>query len=436
MENNKDNQMLNREGASDLTLEVMSETGSAVISDGGTENRMEMADEIASGKKTPFKGPESVKSFTSGILVGVVAVLLIGLIFRVTSKEFQILFLINQYALTDATPDDVQNGKYKGMLSALDDKYAAYYSVQETSKTKQEKSGTYIGIGVVLAQDPDTGVFYIQGVYEGSSAAENGVEPGDILTELNHTWVDGMAVEELSSKIAGMGSRVPLTFKRGEETYEVTLEVKEVEVPKVYHTLLEKGIGYIAMDKFIMTTGRQFAAAVDELETQGMKALIVDLRGNGGGLVDTAVEALDRILPEGTAVYTMDKNEKRYDYKVKGKTPLDIPLVILVDGSTASASEIFAGACRDRLDTKLIGTKTYGKGIVQTTYSLLDNSSVRFTTSHYYTPNGTDINGNGLEPDIEAVPTPLDGEKTVMAMSEQDTPFREAVAYLEDRLDD
>ena len=386
----------------------------------------------STGKKK-CRLPRPGRGFFAGLVCGLLIMLAMVLIFIAASKEFRIRSLIHSKAIADVDDDSLDDGKYAGMLASLDDKYAAYYDAETTAGNKQQKSGTYSGIGIVITQDEEGAPVTILGVYPGSPAENAGLLAGDVIIRIGEDSAEGLTPSEVSALIGEMGDKVQLTLSRDGSLYEVELKPGEIEVPKVYYEMKEDGIGYVALTTFIKTTASQFNNAMDALEAEGLRGLIIDLRGNTGGYVDTAVDCLDRILPEGLAVYTLDKNGKRRDYNVKGETPLGVPLVLLVDGNTASASEIFAGACRDRLGAELIGTVTFGKGIVQTTYFLEDGSSVKFTTANYHTPAGTDLNGTGLTPDIEAEPDLPEGETTVEACSAEDTPYQKALAWLRDR---
>lgn len=191
-------------------------------------------------------------------------------------------------------------------------------------------------------------------------------------------------------------------MREGEsEPIDFTITRKEVEVPTITYKMLSDQIGYIQVESFDVVTKKQFRSAVDDLEKQGMKGLVIDLRDNGGGVLDAATDMLDRLLVEGKLVYTKDKNGEGQEYYCEDQESLDLPMAVLVNGNSASASEIFAGALQDYGAAKLVGTKTFGKGIVQSIFKLGDGTAIKLTTAKYYTPNGRNIHGTGLEPDIE-----------------------------------
>ncbi|MCI1722188.1 MAG: S41 family peptidase [Lachnospiraceae bacterium] len=363
-----------------------------------------------------------------GFLIGVLAAgAVAGMIIwsmKTTSKEAVVGSLISEEALTSATSEDIENGKYTGMVEALDDSYAAYYTPEQTESNTQSTSGTYAGIGIGVSKDESTGNLLVSYIYPGSPAEAGGLLSGDFITELNGTAAGGMTLEEVSSMIASNdGKEMTLTVLRGTETLSLKVTPGQVEIELVSHEMKAGSTGYILIPEFVRTTPDQFAEALSDLKSQGMKKLIIDLRNNPGGLVDAAAGCLDKILPAGLEVYTVEKDGSRTDYNSKGEDPLTIPLVLLVNGNTASSAEIFTGACRDRLSCTVVGEKTYGKGIVQTTTTLADGSSIKFTTAHYYTPNGMDINGNGITPDT--VVALADGAKP--DTSDTDTQFIKAM---------
>lgn len=342
-------------------------------------------------------------SFFLGCAVTFVLISLYAFYSKVTEKEAIIQALIDQYYLNEIDKTAVEDGKYKGMLEALGDPYTAYLTEEETSDRIMKNGGNYRGIGVVLSQNLETGELTITRCYADSPAEKAGVMPGDILWRIDGADVSDMELSEVTSHIKNAGDEgVVLTLIReGLSDYlDITVIPDSIPTEMVQSQMLEEGIGYLAIYDFTETTYEQFHVQLEELKKAGMSGLIVDLRNNTGGLLSSVTDILDSILPEGIMVYTMDKDENRTDYRSSGETPLEIPMVVLVNEYTASASEIFAGAVRDYDMAKLVGTKTYGKGVVQSTFYLKDGSAVKLTSASYYTPNGTNINGTGLEPDL------------------------------------
>ena len=397
-------------------------------------------------KKGKFRPGKKAACFGAGVAAGLILSFILFMIFNPDKKEKRILELIEENAITDATEEEIKEGKYDGMLEALGDKYAAYYTAEETEANSEKRSGSYEGIGLLVAAQDD-GSFIVSGVYADSPAEEAGIKAGDIIVKagetsvVNETYVDddhadeGTSLTELLQMIADMGDEITLTMKRDEAELTFTLTPREIVLTSVYYEMKDESIGFIRIEKFNKTTADQFDAAITDLTDQGMKALIVDLRNNGGGLVDQTRSCLERILPEGLMFYTEEKDGTREEFSSQGETPLEVPMAILVNGSTASASEIFAGACRDQLGAILVGETTYGKGIIQTTTTLEDGSSVKFTTAHYYTPKGTDLNGVGLEPDVASEIEVAEGVTQIEAGSEEDTQYQAAVEALKNRME-
>lgn len=318
---------------------------------------------------------------------------------------------IHQYFyLHEVSNEELQEGLYRGLLWALQDPYSEYYSAEELEEILQQTEGIYYGIGAYVTLDTATSLPKISGVIEGTPAQEAGLRTDDIIYEVEGVSTYGMSVTEAVGLIKGPeNSQVTLTIVRmGETDYlEFTLTRRKVEAPTVKLTMLEDDIAYIELTEFDEVSIDQFADALATARGSGMKGLILDLRGNPGGSVNAVVEMCRMILPEGMIVYTENKKGKRTEYTCDGKRKLEVPMTVLVDGNSASASEIMAGAIKDYGIGTLVGTTTFGKGIVQQILSFMDGSAVKITISSYFTPKGNNIHGIGIEPDIEC---PFDGE--------------------------
>lgn len=310
--------------------------------------------------------------------------------------------LLDVYYYDDIDTEQVEQYLYKGLVAGVGDPYSAYYTAEETQKLNESITGVYSGVGITMSLDSDVGYVKVIKVNKNSPAADAGVMPGDYIYEVNGENIGGMDVSDVANLVRGEeGTTVDIKFLRGTEYVDYTLERKSIEEETVEWQMLEKNTGYIILSKFDVVTTDSFKEAMEDLKNQGMERLIVDLRDNPGGSVDTANEIGEYLIPKGILTYLQDKAGNRKDYNCSGDSTWDGPLVLLVNENSASASEIIAGAVKDYGTGKLVGTKTFGKGIVQTTTTLTDGSSVKYTFAKYYTPNGDNIHGKGIEPDVE-----------------------------------
>ncbi|MCQ2538836.1 MAG: S41 family peptidase [Acetatifactor sp.] len=312
---------------------------------------------------------------------------------------------IDKYFYLDRVDnEDLREGIFKGMMDALNDPYTEYYTEDELNEMMDGTEGIYYGIGAYVSLDSITGLPKVSGIIANSPAEEADLRPEDIIYEVNGESTQGLTLTETVKLIKGPeGTPVELKLIRdGEHDYlEVTLIRRKVESPTVEFEMKEDGIAYIQVTEFDDVTEDQFAEALAMAKGSDAKGIILDLRGNPGGNLSTVVAMCRMILPEGMIVYTIDKNEKRTEYKCDGKRQLDLPLVVLIDGNSASAAEIMSGAIKDHGIGTLVGTTTFGKGIVQQIVPFRDGSAVKITISAYYTPSGKNIHGIGIEPDVE-----------------------------------
>lgn len=299
--------------------------------------------------------------------------------------------------------EEMEEYMYKGMMASLGDPYSAYYTSEEYEELTTETTGSYKGIGVVMQQDVTTGEVKVVRCYEGAPGAKAGLLPEDVLIQVNGESISGLELSEVVDKVQNSKDSVHLTVSReGESEYlEIDVSLEEVNIPVVDHEMLEDQIGYIALYEFTEQTESQYKEAFEDLESQGMERLIIDVRNNPGGLLTSVCNILEDILPKGLIVYTEDKDGNREEYTCSGENELKIPLVVLVNGNSASASEIFAGAIQDYGTGTIVGTTTFGKGIVQSLIPFTDGSAIKTTTAKYYTPSGKCIHGTGIEPDVE-----------------------------------
>ena len=312
--------------------------------------------------------------------------------------------LIDENYIGDVDEEALEEGIYKGYIQGLEDPYSVYYNEEETKDLYETTEGEYSGIGAVLSQDLESGVITLVQIYEGSPAAKAGLKDNDILTKVGDIEVTGMDLSEVVTYIKGeKGTDVDLTVLRGEDAEEITVTATRdtVEAQTVKYEMLEGQTGYLSVSEFDSVTYAQYEEALNELTDQGMTGLIVDLRNNPGGNLNTVCEMLDLVLPKGTIVYTEDKDGKRETATSDDEHQINVPMVVLVNGNSASASEIYAGAIQDYGIGKIVGTQTYGKGVVQQIFDLGDGTSVKLTIAEYFTPNGRSIDGEGITPDVE-----------------------------------
>ena len=340
--------------------------------------------------------------------------------------------LIDEEYLDEKDESSLREGLYAGLLSGLQDPYSTYYTAEQYKELNTSNEGSYVGIGAVLQKDNDGGATVVQ-LYEGGPGEQAGLKTGDVIKAIDGTDVTEKETSDIASMVRDSEKdSVTLTIQREneEKTQDIKVEIRDVEIQTVSHEMLSGDTGYIRISEFSEVTSDQYKKAFADLKSQGMKKLVVDLRDNPGGLLNTVCDILRQILPEGLIVYTEDKNGKREEETCDGKNELTMPLAVLVNGNSASASEIFAGAVKDYGIGTIVGTTTYGKGVVQTIQPLTDGSAVKITIAKYFTPKGNDINKKGITPDVEAE---LSGDITDWAelTHEEDTQLQTALKELE-----
>lgn len=311
------------------------------------------------------------------------------------------------YYEDDISYEDLEDGIYKGMVNSLGDPYSEYYSREELEEVVSSNMGISYGIGAYISINKQMNMAMISGVMEESPALDAGLREGDIIYEVDGESTQGMSLTQVVSRVKGKeNTSVHLTIYRENENDLLEIDIKRakrLETTTVDYGMLEDTdqLGYLRIREFDTVTVDQFTEAMAELRGQGMKGMVLDLRSNPGGDLAAVVDIARKILPEGLIVYTEDKAGNRKEYTGDGKRELDIPLVVLINEYSASASEILAGAIQDYNKGTLVGTTTYGKGIVQQIQKLDDGTALKLTISAYYTPSGRNIHGIGIEPDIE-----------------------------------
>ncbi len=335
--------------------------------------------------------------------------------------------LIDDYFYFEDDDQAKQDGIIRGYMEGLDDPYSVYYNAEEYASFMEDTEGEYVGVGIQVSQNIETKVLTITKVFAGP-AKTAGVMSEDVITKVNGEDISGQEIDSVVDKIRGEeGTEVTLTVYRSSESKEIdfTMPRQKVENPTVEYKMLDNKIGYIQVSSFYEVTGVQFIEAANTLQADGMEGLIVDLRDNGGGLLDIAASMLDYMLPEGKIVYTEDKSGNIIsEFSSTDEEKFTKPLVILVNGYSASASEIFAGAIKDYGIGTIIGETTYGKGIVQRMFPLDDGSAIKLTIAKYFTPLGNDIHQVGVVPDEEVK---LDIEAYRESNGEKDNQLQAAI---------
>lgn len=358
------------------------------------------------------------KEYAAGVLTGVLVVALAaGGVKFVQQRQYNGVLsdsshvqkieylekMIDQEYLGEVDNAEMAEGIYAGLVYGLGDVYSRYYTADEYAQETASTDGAYAGIGVSIQKNKNGGV-QIAECYEGGPGAEAGLQTGDVITAINDTDVTDMELSDVVSLIReNKDNTIVLTvFRENEEkSREISVDVTDVELPSVFGEMLDKKTGYIQITQFTGVTPQQYKDMFAELKDKGMERLVIDLRDNPGGLLTSVCDILREILPEGLIVYTEDKYGNREEENCDGKHQLDMPLAVLVNENSASASEIFAGAVQDHEVGTIVGTTTYGKGVVQELRQLSDGSAVKLTVSNYYTPNGNSINKVGIKPDVE-----------------------------------
>lgn len=385
------------------------------------KNQEETQNQLPETEQDSVKKEKKKHPFRNGFLSGVAVCLVIALMVVIVKETMLhstvgsgfmtkhgvekvnlLSDVIDQYYYKDITDEEKMEGIYKGLMSSTNDKYTDYYSPKEFKDLMVTMEGDYGGIGATLSQDKATKEVSVVEVYEGSPAARAGLERGDIVISVDGHLGTDESLDDFVQRIRGEeGTSIEMVYKRDDQEHTIEITREEVIVPSVSHRMLDDKIGYIRISSFVNGTQKDFEDALADLQGQGMQGIVFDMRDNGGGMVDSVVAILDDILPAGTVVYTMDKSGKREDYTSDDAKKIDIPVTVLVNENTASAAEIFTGAIRDFNYGTIIGTNTFGKGIVQSTVPLSDGSAVKITVATYYTPSGECIHEKGIKPDIE-----------------------------------
>lgn len=357
------------------------------------------------------------------------------------NKEFlekadNIKTIIDLYFWQDTEETDLYEGMYRGLMDSLGDPYSCYYTKEEYAALMEEMEGVYCGIGALVSQNVTTNAITIVRPFVDGPAYKAGMLPGDILTKIDgedvSTWDLDVAVKHMKGE---QGTVVEVEVWRSSEGEYVDLSITRdlVEVETVTYQMLDDSIGYIYVMQFDEITTQQFTTAINNLKAQGMKGLVVDIRDNGGGLLTTVCDMLDLFLDKELIVYTLDKYGFKEELHGKEGKIGEFPMAVLVNGYSASASEIFSGALQDYGLATIVGTQTFGKGIVQNVIPLGDGSAVKLTVSTYYTPLGRCIHGTGVTPDV-VVELAEELKQLAVIPMESDNQLQQAVSELKKKM--
>lgn len=367
------------------------DNSSGVTEDNGTDNNDKSSSSDSDSKKTK-KSLFGSNTDSTDILKDP----------DVTKKINVINTYIDKLYYFDIDKDKQEEAVLDGIMAGLDDPYSVYYTQDEFSSLQEESSGEYVGIGAVVTQDADKVISIVRPIKNGP-AEKAGLLAEDVIVEVDGESTAGQDLSLVVDKMRGVeGTTAHVKIYRPSESKYIDLDIERrvVENYSVSNSMINNDIGYVQIEQFYENTGNEFVAAMEECQKQGAKGIVIDLRDNPGGLLNVVVDMCDYILEDITVVSTKDKDGNVLsEYKAKDGKTLDIPLVVLVNGNSASASEIFTGAMKDTGKAKIVGTTTYGKGIVQSVIPLEDGSAIKLTVAKYFTPNGNDIHKIGVEPD-------------------------------------
>ena len=339
--------------------------------------------------------------------------------------------IIDKYYLGDIDEERLKEGAIAGYIKGLDDEYTEYISKEDMADYMADATGNFVGVGVYMVQDTEANKIMVLSPIKGSPAEKAGLQPGDYIIAVDGVTYTGEQMTEASNKIKGeAGTTVKLQIQRKDETLDIELTRENIKVNPVEGEVLENNIGYIEFSSFDDGTAEEFKAKFEELQGKGIKSLIIDLRNNGGGIVDEALEIANYILDKDSVIlYEVDKNNNETVEKTTDDPIINMPIVILTNENTASSSEILAGSLKDHKKATIVGEKTYGKGVIQRLLTLPDGSGLKITSEKYLTPNRTEINKVGIEPD-EKVELPETVTNILNVEKNEDTQLQKAIEIL------
>ena len=339
--------------------------------------------------------------------------------------------ILDKYYLNEIDEENAIEGAIQGYVAALGDPYTEYIPKDEMEEYTEKLVGNYVGIGIYMVQNTEKNTIEVLAPIKDSPAEEAGILPGDTILSVNGIEYTGNDMTVAANNIKGQeGTVVKLEILRKQERKTFEIKRRKVSTNPVVAEKLENDIGYIQVTSFDEDTAKQFKDKYEKLKIEGIKSLIIDLRNNGGGLVDEALQIADYIVPkEKELLITVDKEQKEEVKKAEQDPIIDMPIVVLVNEYSASASEILAGALKDLEEATIVGNTTYGKGVIQQFFTLRDGSGLKVTIEEYYTPNRTKINGIGIEPNIK-VELPETIENPLLVEKEDDTQLQKAIEIL------
>ncbi len=355
-----------------------------------------------------------------------------NLIENIETKLKNIQGIIDSDYLGEIDENTVLDSTIKGYVSGLGDEYSEYFTKEELEEYKSDNiEGAYVGIGVYIIQDTEKNAIRVIAPIEGSPAEEAGIKPGDYIVKVDGEEVTGENITEATNKMKGKeGTKVKIQILRDDQTIDMEVERKNVKINHVESEVLEDNIGYLKISTFDEGCSKEFEQKLQDLQNKNIKSLIIDLRNNGGGIVDEALAIADLFTDKDvTLLITKDKNGNEEIRKSQSDKKVDLPVVVLTNENTASASELLVGVLKDYNIAKSVGTVTFGKGVIQELLTLPDESGLKITTNEYYTPKGSKINKIGIEPD-EKVELPDEYKNVLDVPKDKDTQLNKAIELL------
>lgn len=364
--------------------------------------------------------------------------------YNLVTKVLNAENVLDEAFLYDYDKEKAADYAIAGMTLSLEDPYTVYYDKSQFESYMDSNEGDYVGVGITVIWDKESDEISVVSVLEDSPGMEAGIKPGDVICAVDGVEYRGSQMNDAVIKIRGLdlegdieNTNVNVTIKRKGKEMDVTLTRRKLHQDTVSYKMIDKSIGYIQITAFnassstgAKSTDKEFISAFENLQNQGMKKLIIDVRDNGGGRLDVVSEIIDFIVPEGLIMYAQNKYGERDELK-SDKREVNMPMAVLVNGNSASASELLTGALKDYDKAEIIGTKTFGKGVMQTVYPFSDGSGITVTIAKYYTPLGTCVQDDGIEPDIVVqMPESLQDKYISSIEAKDDAQLQAAIEFL------